>query len=294
MLRNISGLGEVKIMCEFCLKHAEGKKWYLRAENYSEDLLSDLRRRKFIENFFTNTEDLANDVDRLEKLDKAPGFIKALMRRIITRRMKKNHFGQVLPIEEVESIFGFVNSIIRVACVCRHVTIGAEKRYCYGISMGPDGGKMGEILRGLDSSFLSGPETEGLETVTKEEAISAFRDHEMEGLCHTVWTFQAPFIGGICNCDRADCLAMKTTVTHDIPIMFRAEYVAEIDPDKCVGCRQCMRVCQFGAITYSTSNEKAVIDQRSCYGCGICRVVCKQDAIRLEDRTSVPVAADLW
>jgi hypothetical protein len=31
-------------MCEFCHKHREGKKWYLEAENYSDDLLSDLKR----------------------------------------------------------------------------------------------------------------------------------------------------------------------------------------------------------------------------------------------------------
>ena len=37
-------------MCEFCHKHGEGKKWYLQAKNYSEDLLSDLRRREFITN----------------------------------------------------------------------------------------------------------------------------------------------------------------------------------------------------------------------------------------------------
>jgi hypothetical protein len=37
-------------MCEFCHKHGEGQKWYLQAHNYSEDLLSDLRRRKFVEN----------------------------------------------------------------------------------------------------------------------------------------------------------------------------------------------------------------------------------------------------
>ena len=36
-------------MCEFCLKHGEGEKWYLQAKNYSEDLLSDLRRLKFLE-----------------------------------------------------------------------------------------------------------------------------------------------------------------------------------------------------------------------------------------------------
>lgn len=281
-------------MCEFCLKHAEGKKWYLQAKNYSDDLLSDLRRRRFIEKFFSNTDDLKKEVESLEKLDSAPGFVKSIIRRIVTRRMKKNHYGQVLPVEEIEQIFGFVNSIVRVACVCRHITLGEERRYCYAISMGPNGGKMGEILRGLDASFINGPDTEGLEVVDRHEAISAFRDHEREGLCHTVWTFQAPFIGGICNCDRADCLAMKTTVTQDIPIMFRAEFVAGIDPDRCVGCRECMRVCQFGAITYSASNQRAVIDQRRCYGCGICRAVCNQDAIHLEDRKNVPIAANLW
>ena len=31
-------------MCEFCHKHGEGKRWYLKAENYSDDLLSDLKR----------------------------------------------------------------------------------------------------------------------------------------------------------------------------------------------------------------------------------------------------------
>ena len=40
-------------MCEFCHKHGEGQKWYLRAENYSDDLLSDLKRRKFIADFFS-------------------------------------------------------------------------------------------------------------------------------------------------------------------------------------------------------------------------------------------------
>jgi hypothetical protein len=45
-------------MCEFCLKHGEGKKWYLQAKNYSDDLLSDVRRRRFIESFFTDTERL--------------------------------------------------------------------------------------------------------------------------------------------------------------------------------------------------------------------------------------------
>jgi ferredoxin len=282
------------MMCEFCLKHGEGKKWYLHAKNYSEDLLSDVRRRKFIEEFFTGPDTLASDAQRAARLDRLPRFIRSMIRRLVTRKMKKQHFGQVVPIEDVEAIFGFVNSVTRTACICRHVTLGQEKRYCYGVSMGPDGGEFGRIFRGLDKSFAGGPFASGQERLTKDEALAALRTHEQEGLCHTVWTFRTPFIAGVCNCDRSDCLAMRCTVTHDLPMMFRAEYVAQVDPDKCTGCRSCMRSCQFGAIGYSASANKVVIDQRWCYGCGICRAACKTGAIRLQDRGQVPVAARLW
>jgi heterodisulfide reductase subunit A-like polyferredoxin len=104
----------------------------------------------------------------------------------------------------------------------------------------------------------------------------------------------APFIGGICNCDRSDCGAMQATVTSGFPVMFRGEYVTEVNPDLCNGCRQCMRVCQFGAIGYSAANKKVFIDPLRCYGCGICRASCTKDAIQLHDRSSVPVAANLW
>jgi Fe-S-cluster-containing hydrogenase component 2 len=124
--------------------------------------------------------------------------------------------------------------------------------------------------------------------------ILSLREHEREGLCHTVWTFHTPFIGGLCNCDRSDCIAMKATVTHDFPVMFRAEYVAKNDMERCNGCRQCMKVCQFGAIAYSGAEEKTTVDSRRCYGCGICRAACSQGAISLVDRSSVPASANLW
>jgi len=281
-------------MCEFCMKHGEGEKWYLQAKNYSDDLLSDVRRRKFIEEFFTDTEGLARDVASLDRLAKAPRLIRGVISHLTSRKMKKVHFGQVVPIEEIEQIFGFVNSIVRVACICRHLTLGQEKRYCYGISLAPDGGKLTEIVRSLDRSFLNGADAAGLETLTREEAVASFHAHESEGLCHSVWTFHTPFIGGICNCDRADCLAMRSTVTHAVPVMFRGEYVARVLPEECAGCRECMRVCQFGAATYSAATQQAFIDPRWCYGCGVCRAACKKDAIRLENRNSVPAAANLW
>ena len=153
---------------------------------------------------------------------------------------------------------------------------------------------MEEIIRAIDASYLTGPDTAGLETLSKDEALTNLQQHEKEGLCHTVWTFIAPFIGGICNCDRSDCMAMRSTITYRMPVMFRAEYVAEVNPELCNGCRQCMRVCQFGAMGYSAANKKVVIDPRRCYGCGICRASCTKDAITLHDRSAVPVAANIW
>lgn len=281
-------------MCEFCHKHGEGRKWYLEARNYGEDLLSDARRRKMISGFFAEPERARAGVERLEQLGKLPGLVRRAVTWNVTRRMKQTHYGQVVPMEDIERIFGFVNSITRLACFCRQATVGSEQRFCYGISMAPESGEFGKIVRDAGVGYLTGPDGRGLESLSKDQALAAFREHEKEGLCHTVWTFITPFIGGICNCDRQDCLAMRSTINYGLPMVFRAEYVARVDDQLCNGCRSCMRVCQFGAISYSAAREKAAIDPRMCYGCGICRSVCPRGAITLSDRASVPAAARIW
>ena len=282
-------------MCEFCHKHGEGKKWYLDAQNYSEDFLSDLRRRKFIHDFLGDPEKLIEGEGQLKRFHRLPSFVKAVVTPLLTSRQKKVHFGQVVPIEDIERIFGFVNSAVRLPCICRQSTVGSEQRYCYGISVMPwEESQFGQTVRTIDASYLTGPGTKGLEALSKEETLTSLRELEKKGLCHTIWTFITPFIGGICNCDRSDCLAMRSTVTMDFPVMFRAEYVAEVNPDLCNGCRQCMRVCQFGAMGFSAAREKVAIDPLRCYGCGICRASCTKNAIMLNPRSAVPVAANIW
>lgn len=281
-------------MCEFCHKHGEGKKWYLQAKNYSEDLLSDLKRRKFLTQFTSNNgEDISKTFEKLNQASQNK-LITNLLMPFFVGRMKKLHYGQVLPIEDVEKIMEFVNSIVRVECICRKSFLGTEQRYCYCLSMGPNGGELFNLMKEISSDYASGPNADGLEILTKEETLANFRKYEKEGLCHTVWTFVTPFIAGLCNCDRSDCGAMKATFAYKFPMLFRAEYVAEPNPDLCTGCRECMRVCQFGAIGYSAANQKIMIDQKRCYGCGICRSSCVNDAIHLLERKDVPAAANLW
>jgi len=282
-------------MCEFCHNHGEGQKWYLQTKNYSEDLLSDLRRRRFIQDFLRSSEHVNEAMEGLEKFRRAPSFVRSVITPFAANRQKKSHYGQVLPIEEVERIFAFVNSVVRLPCICRQAIVGTEQRYCYGVSMVPqEQSGFTRIAREIDANWLTGPDTGGLEALPKEEALASLRELEKKGLCHTVWTFITPFIGGICNCDRSDCAAMRATVNMNFPVMFRAEYVAEVNPELCNGCRQCMRVCQFGAMGYSIAHEKVVIDPRRCYGCGICRSLCTKDAIVLAERSSVPLARAVW
>jgi ferredoxin len=282
-------------MCEFCLEHGEGRKWYLEAKNYGLDLASDINRQQAFQKFAKRMTAADGDFhQQMEKLENAPAFVRRLIRWKTVRSMKKFHYGQIVPIEDVERIFEFVNQIIRTSCLCRKALTGEEKRYCYGVSMGPGGGNLEEAFKEIAPGFTGSPDPKGNEVVTKEEALASFRELEKEGLCHSVWTFVTPFIGGICNCDRPDCLAMQMTVIHGTPVMFRAEYVAETNLDTCDGCRLCMRVCQFGAIGYSAGQKKSHIDPRRCYGCGICRSVCKKNAIHLKDRAQVPAAANMW
>jgi len=278
-------------VCEFCSKHGEGKKWYLQAEHYAEDLLSDLERRAILYGY-GHPEMLAERITEVGRLKQTGEFY---AQRVTTpedfERAKQMHFGQVVPIEDVEQILGMVTSIVCMACICRLSTVGPERRYCYGLSMAPQGGQFAQIMREVDQSYLTGPDSAGLEILTKDEALAAMRDLEQEGLCHTIWTYKTPYIGSICNCD-ADCGAFR--MSYDMPTMFRAEYVSVVDPEPCNGCRQCMRVCQFGAITYSASVEKVLIDPRRCYGCGLCRASCTKDAITQYERSTIAAAANVW
>jgi hypothetical protein len=162
-------------MCEFCHKHGEGKKWYLRAENYSDDLLSDLKRRKFIADFFSDAEYRPEGRTELARLRALPGFVRSVLVPYMVGRQKKVHFGQVLPIEDVERIFSFVTSVIRLPCICHQINLGTEQRFCYGVSLLPQGGEMREIIEKIDMDYLTGPDTSGLEEMTKGEALENFR-----------------------------------------------------------------------------------------------------------------------
>ena len=189
-------------------------------------------------------------------------------------RQKKSHFGQVVPIEDVDKILDAIDSIVRLPCVCRSLTTGRrEVRYCYGLGIDPTG------LIGQFPDY-----GENLEWPTRQDARAAIHALDREGLVHSVWTFDTPFIGGLCNCDQ-DCMAYRMQIgTGMTQTFFAAEYVATVDWDRCSGCKLCRGQCPFGAIRYTATQDKCLVDPQLCYGCGVCRATCKKDAIALQPR----------
>jgi NAD-dependent dihydropyrimidine dehydrogenase PreA subunit len=288
-------------MCEFCIQHGEGKQWYLQMKNYSNEMLhasltpgqtelvGQNTRRKWVEEFFQwftlpaysgiyPPEEPPSAASQTELPARPPSE-----EQILTKR-KVEHFGQVLPIEDVEKVFNMVDSITRIPCGCRFINTGlTNQRYCFGL--------------GVDTEHILGqfPESSAsLEVLGKEEALKIVRKFDEEGLLHSVWSGVTPYVVGICNCDR-DCGAYKGYIENrGVPSFFRAEYICQVDPDQCTGCKECMSQCQFGAQFYSSAQGKVYIAPDRCFGCGVCRAACPQGAISLIARAESPEVANIW
>ncbi len=289
-------------MCEFCTKHGEGKKWYLQMKNYADELL--------YEELSSTQKEIVKATTRLEwnnrfwenyvmpamggvskALDELQGALPSTepaedepFAAETVEDWKVEHFGQVLPIEDVEKVIDMVDSITRMACGCRFISIGkTDKRYCFGLGVD----KWGILGKYPDAAS-------SLEVLEKEEAKRIFREYDEEGLMHTIWTGVTPYVVGICNCDR-DCRAYERYIEKEgVLHFFRAEYICQVDWDLCTGCKSCMSQCQFGAQFYSSALAKVYIDPARCFGCGVCRAACPTGAITLFPREEVPEAANVW
>jgi len=271
-------------MCEFCIKHGEGKKWYKNMTNYTREVFLQVNSEEELRQFLLGFGESMKRGERhaVKWKKRVPMIYNLLIYPWLTKHQKKNHFGQILPIEEVEDILGQVGSIVRLPCICRKINTGIEQRTCYAVGL-----DMTHILKDQ-------PDFCNFDRISKAEAVEEMRRFDRDGLTHSVWTFKTPYLGAICNCDR-DCMAYRIQNLFKLAkVMWKGEFVATIDQDRCRGCRECKKTCYFDAIRYDRRHQKCQIEVLNCYGCGICRTACKEDAISLCDRRAVPLAADSW
>ena len=268
-------------MCEFCTNHGDGQVWFKDAANYGNDLIADIQRRQYIQGFFRSTiEEGAVTIGRLETLYSRKKFLPQRLTKPLLDRAKKEHFGQVVTIEDIRLIVGKAASVVRLPCACRWAAMKKESRCCYSVSYTPDA-----WYQDLDMGYFGQTQDMGLETVSADEAIAQMEKLEDGGAVHTIWTMITPFIGAICNCQPQECLGLRT-LSLDVETLFRGETVAQVDKNLCTGCGACSEACNFKAIssTEESGEYKANIDRVACFGCGLCRRACPVEALSMVQR----------
>ena len=278
-------------MCIWCERYADGyQRWYFNPASYARKLYK-IRREE--------TEALGAEANPqaaggmalltrgfLEALDRNDHEAVAKMKHDVEQIAWTTHFGQVVPLEDILKVIDMIYPIALMTCACRRSMLGIpdeENFTCMG--MGPGMYKWErwpDTYRG------------GIQFLTPDEAKDVVTKLNKRGLVQTLFTFGTPYLAGICNCDYPDCSAIRTTIDYGIHFLWKGHHVARVDNELCNGCASCIHRCQFKALSFSATQNKAYIDLFQCFGCGLCVSECPQDAITMVERASFPALAKVW
>ena len=85
--------------------------------------------------------------------------------------------------------------------------------------------------------------------ITREEAWEIIKRAEDNGLMHDIPNIEE--LGesaAICNCCSCACFGLRVGLMFGARDVIRSNYVAEVDPEKCVACAQCVENCPADAL----------------------------------------------
>jgi Pyruvate/2-oxoacid:ferredoxin oxidoreductase delta subunit len=274
-------------MCNYCVKHGDGGKWYENVANYAKRMY---KVRKEETEKSSGVGDVQTIIDSIvEEAIKARGLNAPDYQELknkVEQMCEPIHFGQVVTLEEVEKIVDIAYPIARISCVCRRKTRGAKDRenfFCMGIGVGMyRWERWPESYRG------------GVEFMTPKEAKQWLKHVNELGMVHSFWTFGTPYIGGICNCEYPVCIGIRNRLDYGLRLLLKGEHIAVLNDEKCNGCGICVQRCQFGAIKMEVSRDKANINRQLCFGCGLCATACKIKAIDMVDRSQMTGIRELY
>ena len=68
---------------------------------------------------------------------------------------------------------------------------------------------------------------------------------------------------------------------------------AVVDEDRCSGCRICVSVCPYGALSYDEEKQVSKVNEALCKGCGTCAASCPSGNITMSHFTSEQMLAQV-
>jgi len=127
--------------------------------------------------------------------------------------------------------------------------------------------------------------------LTQAEALELLQQEHERGHVHSAWFKDAMLnrFYSICNCCKCCCGGIASMVNRGVRMMAGSGYVAEINPELCAACGDCVDACPFLAL--SRNGEGTQRDWDRCMGCGVCQVKCSTGAISLtrDQRKGIPL-----
>ncbi len=279
-------------MCFLCeqfgdQEHGHGL-WYLNPKNYGRNMYKLRAPGDGFKGAEAGLETGAHEGPSIQDLIRAAENNNYDEYQKIAQQMRETGQGsQVVPLADADKVLELSSPIGLMACICRKDDRAIDERNeheytCMGMGVGMlKWERWPERYKG------------GVKFVNIEEAKEWNHEMDRRGFVHILMLFGAPFIGGFCQCDYPDCNALRNAVDFGVGPM-KGHYIAVVDYEKCNGCGICAQRCQFGALKFEVTSEKANIDMFKCFGCGLCETGCPRGAIRLVDRASLPAVAEVW
>jgi heterodisulfide reductase subunit A len=109
------------------------------------------------------------------------------------------------------------------------------------------------------------------------------------------------FLAGCCQGpkDIPDTVAQASAAAAEALAMISRGRVeieaatAVIDERICSGCRACLEVCPYSAISFDEEKKVCRVNQALCKACGACTAACFSDAISLQHYTNEQIVAEM-
>jgi len=146
---------------------------------------------------------------------------------------------------------------------------------------------------------------DGLSTVAKMCNVSIGKDgfiiekHPKLGPVSTAT--DGVFIAGVAQSpkDIPDTVAQASAASSAVLSMITREKIeieaatAEIDENRCSGCRICNNLCPYLAINFDEEKKVSVINEALCKGCGTCVAACPSEAITAKHFQNKQIMAEI-
>lgn len=200
--------------------------------------------------------------------------------RVLTHEeaLEEHDHTEILDWERASRVIEQAKTIAVSLCACRHVKLHQDKacdaplETCFTFNQTADTLVRNGIARGIGTS-----EALALLEQCKEAGLAQVGDNVQRDLIY------------LCNCCRCCCVMFNALRKFDMPkAIVSANWAAQVDAGRCLGCGKCVDACPVDAITQPDSAEQdtqpAVCDRELCLGCGVCYSACACDAIRMTRR----------